>query len=327
MRKLIVTVTLAAGALFYGRAYCKRADLQYSYKPQVTAKTFEDFAERNRNFSRAIGVADYNAEKLTIHNPENNGLAFLYLHGFGATRGEGEMVVEELAESLRANAYYVRLPGHGLNADAHAAATFDQYLNTCEEALLHMPLLGKKTVIIASSTGSLIATYLAHKHPKLIHAAVLTAPLWDFGNKTTRLLNFPGGLELGQLALGKERDARWKEDPEKRQHGDYYKHWLAKQKFSAVVNLNNLRRYIVEPDRIKNLEPAIMVMVYFKDEKHYDDTIDIKVIREWLQVPGKSQKNKLVEIADGNHILLSEFVRTDKKTIIHEISTWLEAMK
>lgn len=326
MRKLIITVTLAAGALFYGRAYCKRADLQYSYKPQITAKTFEDFAERNRNFSRAIGVADYNAEKLTIHNAEKNGLAFLYLHGFGASRGEGEMVVEELAANLRANAYYVRLPGHGLNADAHAAATFDQYLNTCEEALLHMPLLGKKTVLIASSTGSLIATYLAHKHPKLVHAAILTAPLWDFGNKTTRLLNFPGGLELGQLALGKERDARWKEDPEKRQHPDYYKHWLAKQKFSAVVNLNNLRRYIVDADKIKNLAPPIMVMVYFKDEKHLDDTIDIKVIREWLQVPGKSQKNKLVEIADGNHILLSEFVRTDKKTIVHEIITWLEAL-
>lgn len=92
------------------------------------------------------------------------------------------------------------------------------------------------------------------------------------------------------------------------------------------MNLNNLRRYIVDADKIKNLAPPIMVMVYFKDEKHLDDTIDIKVIREWLQVPGKSQKNKLVEIADGNHILLSEFVRTDKKTIVHEIITWLEAL-
>jgi pimeloyl-ACP methyl ester carboxylesterase len=192
MRKLIITVTLAAGALFYGRAYCKRADLQYSYKPQITAKTFEDFAERNRNFSRAIGVADYNAEKLTIHNAEKNGLAFLYLHGFGASRGEGEMVVEELAANLRANAYYVRLPGHGLNADAHAAATFDQYLNTCEEALLHMPLLGKKTVLIASSTGSLIATYLAHKHPKLVHAAILTAPPVGFRKQNNPASELPG---------------------------------------------------------------------------------------------------------------------------------------
>ncbi len=326
MRKLIALVTLVAGSLFYARAYCKRADLQYVYKPQVTATTFEAFAARNRNFSRVVGVADDNAEKLTIHNAEKDGLAFLYLHGFGATRGEGEMVVEELAESLQANAYYVRLPGHGLNAEAHAAATFDQYLNTCEEALLHMPLLGKKVVLIASSTGSLIATYLAHKHPKLVHAAILTAPLWDFGNKTTRILNFPGGLEIGQLALGKERDARWKEDPEKRQHPDYYKHWLAKQKFSAVVNLNNLRRFIVDAEKIKSLEPPVMVMIYYKDAKHYDDTIDIKVIREWLQVPGKSQKNKLVEIADGNHILLSEYVRTDKKTIVTEIKNWLKRL-
>ncbi len=326
MRKLIVTITFAAASLFYARAYCKHADLQYAYTPQITAKTFEAFAERNRNFSRAIGVAEHNTEKLTIHNDKKDSLAFLYLHGFGATRSEGEIVVEQLAETLGANAYYVRLPGHGLNAEAHAAATFDQYLNTCEEALLHMPLLGKKIVIIGSSTGSLIGTYLAVKHPKLVHGAILTAPLWDFGNKTTRLLNFPGGLELGQLALGKERDATWKEDPEKRQHPDYYQHWLAKQKFSAVVNLNNLRRFIVDKEKIRDIEPPVMVMIYYKDEKHFDDTVDLKVIREWLPVPGKSQKNKLVEIADGNHILLSEYVRTDKKTIVKEIKNWLDLL-
>jgi pimeloyl-ACP methyl ester carboxylesterase len=189
-----------------------------------------------------------------------------------------------------------------------------------------MPLLGKKIVIIASSTGSLIGTYLMEKHPKLVYGAILTAPLWDFGNKTTRILNFPGGLEIGQLALGKVRDARWKEDPEKRQHPDYYEHWLATQKFSAVVNLNNLRRYIADKDRTANIESPLMVMVYYKDDRHHDDTVDLKVIRNWLAVPGKSKKNRLVEIADGNHILLSEYVRTDKKTIIATALAWLKAI-
>jgi hypothetical protein len=108
MRKLIITMTLAAASLFYARAYCKRADLQYTYKPQITARAFEDFAERNRNFSRAVGVPDHSTEKLTIHNVAKDGWAILYLHGFGATRGEGEMVVESVAEAVNANAYYCR---------------------------------------------------------------------------------------------------------------------------------------------------------------------------------------------------------------------------
>lgn len=330
MRRILLYLVLIAGSLFYGRAYCRQADLQYTYQPQVRATTFAQFYERQRNFSRSVGVPEHLTEKLVIHNEQNDGTAILYIHGFGASRGEGEAIGDRLAETLNANIYYLRLPGHGLNAEAQAAATFQQYIQAGEEALLLMPKLGKKIIVMGTSTGGLIATYLGAKHGDKIHALILASPLWDFGNKTTRILNFPGGFKLASAVMGKERDARWKEDPDKRQHPDYYKYWLVKQKFAALIGLNNLRRYIMSRETIRAINPPVLGLIYYKDAKHQDDTIDIGKIRDLFPELGKAKgggaKNKLVEIADGNHVMLSEFVRTDKEKIYKEITGWLKTL-
>lgn len=332
MRKKILLFVLLAGGVFYTRAWCKHSNLEYVYKNEAPVKTFAEFAERQINFSKSIGVPDGLTEKLTIHNPANDGYAILYIHGFGATRAEGEAVSDEIAEELKANIYYARLPGHGTTAEAHAAATFDQYLQEMETILLRMDKLGKRVILMGTSTGALVATYLAAMHPDKLHAVVLASPFWDFADKTSRLLNFPGGLELGQLVLGKDRDARWKKDPDKRQHPDYYKYWLAKQKFAAVVNLNNLRRYVVKKDNIEKIAPPVLALIYYKDSEHHDDSIDIKKVRNLFPLLGKvahpagNAKNRLVEIADGNHILLSAYVRTDKVKIKAEILGWLNGL-
>lgn len=330
MRRKILLVLFIAGGIFYTRAYCRRADLQYTYVSEISAQTFADYAERRRNFSLAVGVPEHRAERLVVNNSANDGTAILYIHGFGASRAEGEAVTDVLGEELNANIYYLRLPGHGLDANAQAAVTFQQYLQTGEEALRMMPKLGKKIIVIGTSTGALIATYLGAKHGDKIHALILASPLWDFGNKTTRVLNFPGGFRLASSIMGKERDASWKEDPDKRQHPDYYNYWLRKQKFSALIALNELRRYVMTDANITSVTPPVLTLFYYKDAKHCDDTIDIGRIRSLFPQLGKAQsrgaKNKLVEIADGNHILLSKYVRTDKDKILSEIKSWLGSL-
>ncbi|MFZ5630011.1 MAG: alpha/beta hydrolase [Spirochaetota bacterium] len=328
MRRALLLLAFLALSLFYAGAYCRQANLKYTYTPQPLARDFKTFYERNRNFSLRAGVPGHATERLVVNNPENSGIAILYIHGFGASRAEGEYTVDALAEAVGANVYYLRLPGHGTTAEAHAAATFEQYLATAEEALLHMPLLGKKTVVIGTSTGALVATYLASRHSDRLHALIVASPLWDFANKTTRLLNFPGGLSLGQMVMGTERDAGWKSDPENRKHADYEKHWLIKQKFAALVNLNNLRRFVVKPETFAAIKVPVLALVYYKDEKHQDEAIDVDKVREVMPQLGSAAggKNRLVEIADGNHILLSEFVRTDKATQLREMRTWLAGL-
>jgi pimeloyl-ACP methyl ester carboxylesterase len=332
MRKKILALAFMSLAIFYSNAYCRKGNLEYSYKSTPLARTFKDFYERHRNFSRAIGVPDQSTERLVIHDEANAGIAILYIHGFGASRGEGEMVVDKLASDLKANVYYARLPGHALDGAAQAAVTFDKYLHEMEEAFLHMHLLGKKIVVMGTSTGALIATYIAAKYPERIYALVLASPFWDFGDKTSRILNFPGGFKLASLVMGSDRDANWKTDPEKRKHPDYEKHWLVKQKFAALIGLNNLRRFVVTQKHIGQISMPVLTLVYYKDDQHKDTTIDLKKVRALFphlglsSARGVNPHNKLVEVADGNHVLLSEYVRTDKPFILAEIKAWLKAI-
>ena len=58
MRRIVLYLAFVAGALFYGRAYCRQADLQYTYRQEITADTFAEYYERRHNFSRAIGVPE-----------------------------------------------------------------------------------------------------------------------------------------------------------------------------------------------------------------------------------------------------------------------------
>lgn len=325
-KKIIYLLLLVVLPLAYYWQYRKLGNLHYQYRETPIAKNFEAFYDAKKKQSLAAGVEEQRAEKLVVYNPRRDSLAFLYIHGFGASRGEGEYTLNRLAEELKANVYYLRLPGHGESPEAHAKATFEQYLQTAEEALLHMPLLGKKIVVVGSSTGGLIATYLAARHSDELHALILAAPLWDFANKLTRLLNYPGGFELAQLAMGKDRDASWKSDPEKRLHADYGKYWMLKQKYAAIINLNNLRRFIVKPETFASILCPVLVLYYYKDEQHKDDTVDLKAIEYWFPRIGSTPlgKNRMLAIADGNHVLFSEFVRTDKETILRELRGWLK---
>lgn len=76
-----------------------------------------------------------------------------------------------------------------------------------------------------------------------------------------------------------------------------------KQKFAALIGLNNLRRYIMNRETVRAISIPVLCLIYYKDAKHQDDTIDIGKIRDWFPELGKTKgggsKNKLAEIANG----------------------------
>jgi len=119
----------------------------------------------------------------------------LYLHGFGASRGEGEWVADRVAAARGANLYYVRLPGHGTNPDDHASHGFEEYLDTAEDAFRMTETLGDRVILMGTSTGGLIATWLAARHPERVRALVLASPLYGFRDPMSALLTMPGCVE------------------------------------------------------------------------------------------------------------------------------------
>lgn len=304
--------------------------LHYTYTEKTLAPTFEEFYAARLEASKIAGVRPGTEERLLRIAPGQTDWAILYIHGFGASRGEGEIIVDQLAKKWHANTYYMRLPGHITTTEDHATHTYTEYLDSAEETLRMMPQLGKHILIIGTSTGGTLATHLAAQHPERVQALILASPFFEFKTASAILFQIPGGLTLGKLVLGEDRNAGW-DDP--RKHPEYEKHWLIEQKLDALGNLNDLRAYVAHKNTYQKITAPVMMLYYYKDEEHQDNVIDIKAALEAFHQFGTLKSNDLtikpnplnraVAVADGNHILLSEFVRTDKDFIIAEINRFL----
>ena len=176
------------------------------YEPRKAAfgASFEQFYEARLRESNEKKVRPGNEEHL-IRFAKTTEIAFLYVHGFGSSRGEGEYLMRKLAHRYRANTYLMRLPGHGETKEAHRDTDYRRYIASVEETLLVMPELGKRVFIVATSMGGAIATYLAGYHQNKIAGLVLLSPFFDFASPSARALALPGGVYLAELALGKYR--------------------------------------------------------------------------------------------------------------------------
>ena len=277
----------------------------------------------------ALGVWPQASERLVRHHPGRAPVALLYIHGFGASRAEGEAVVDALAEAWGANALYLRLPGHGIDAEAHAETTPADYARAVTDALRVMPALGEQVVVMGGSTGGLLATWAAANHPERVDALVLASPFFAFVDPLAQhLLPRVMALPLLHALYGEERWAGWSEDPERRKQDGYDDHWLIDQKYRALIALEDTRRAIAQPGVLARVQAPVLLLHYFKDEAHQDGVVGVPAMRaafDAMNGGSPRPESRLVPIEDGNHILMSRYVRTDKDAIMAACRDFLTA--
>lgn len=304
----------------------------YEYKPATSYSDFESFYKARLKISKKNNVRPGYEERFVRITPGKSNLAILFIHGFGGSRAEGEMVVDRVSRKYRANTYYLRLPGHGTTKEDHASVEFEDYMNTVEEAFSMMHMIGEKIVIIGSSTGGTLATWLASKYPDKVHAIILASPFYDFHDPVTRILDIPGGLALGKLAFGENRNA---DNTSPRKQPGYNDYWLTDQKYDALGALNKLQNFVNRDEIYRKITAPSLIFFYYKNEEQKDEVVSIDTILEALHKFGTlgtpdgkihpSPYNRAVAVADGNHILLSKYVKTDKNLILREIDSFFEA--
>lgn len=132
-------------------------------------------------------------------------LSLVYIHGFSASPGEMRPVPEHLAERLGAHLFLTRLTGHGrADPNAMAEATLQDWLNDTAEAIAIGERLGRKVVIMATSTGASLATILLARpeYRQKIAAVVLLSPNYGVQATGASLLEGPWARRLAHLILG-----------------------------------------------------------------------------------------------------------------------------
>jgi pimeloyl-ACP methyl ester carboxylesterase len=295
-----------------------------------SAEPFSLYVARRHEQARLEAVRPGNEERIVWASGQAKDtrapVVLFYIHGFGASRAEGEATIEPLAQALHATTYYTRLPGHGGDLERHAAARPAQYFELLEEDFHRLRPLGNKLVLIGSSTGGLLAAWLAARHPEQVDAVVLASPLFEMATPGAFLLSRQLGLPLVLALLGEFRDAGWRYDPEGRKQPGYEDFWITRQRMSAIEIVEDVRRRALREAPAAAITAPILLFYYYADTQHQYDFCSVAAMQSYVARAnhGSPQKQtRSVAIADGNHILFSRYVRTDKETIGRELMTFL----
>ena len=134
-------------------------------------------------------------------------VSLVYLHGFSADRHEIEPVMSELGRVLGANVYFTRLRGHGRDGEAMAEAGVEDWLADAAEAVAVGKRIGEAVVLVGTSTGGTLATWVATR-PEAedwVDGLILVSPNFQPRDRSSRILLQPWGGQIARLVVGPER--------------------------------------------------------------------------------------------------------------------------
>jgi len=289
----------------YGIVYSMRPS--YSYKNSKLPDKFNEFYENKLMISKKKKARLKNEELLVRYSKKKTDYAILYIHGFKASRKEGQHVTDRIGKKLNANTYYMRLPGHGTNIEEHRDAKFEEYIDDATDALFMMKKLGKKTIIVGTSTGGLIGTYLAAQYPKRVDGLILASPFYDFTSSMGRAMKHYPLLWL----YSKVNPTRT--TPSEKKEASLY--WYDTMYIMSGRPLVQLLKFIALDDVYEKVAVPTLMFYYYKDENHQDKTASVKVMLSAFSKFGKASKphslNKKVPIKNGRHVLMCHLYETE----------------
>lgn len=242
-------------------------------------------------------------------------LCLVYIHGFSASAGEIRPVPDRVAADLKANLFFTRLTGHGIDGAALGAATIEDWTEDLHETIRIGEQLGDKIILMGTSTGAALAVW-ALSQPKLaknIAAAILISP--NFGIKAIGafLLEAPFARQLVHITMGPTRNVEPDTDL---QRGIWTGTYPTEALLPMAQAVALARRIKVED--IKT--PALFL--YSGGDKVVDSTRTTKVANRW---GGPSRMIQVEQTGDPNsHVLAGDaYSPSTTQTVISQICAWL----
>ncbi|CAN5203654.1 alpha/beta hydrolase [soil metagenome] len=302
----------------------------YEYAQHELPADFDTYYQQQLDKSRQLKARPGNEEKLIRFAPKT-GLVFLYIHGFTASRAEGEYVMDSIANLYQANTYYMRLPGHGTNKYDHAAASFRDYLNAGMDALQMVQTLGDTVVVVGVSMGGLVATYLTSQRPDLVDALVLSSPFYNYGFSAGNALKIPGALKLIQWKDGPDRPMQRSDEWKKKIREGYDNYWYPEQLYQSVQSLEDLRNFAARDKFFEKVSPPVLLMYYYKDEDHQDGAAKVAdmldAYAQFESTRKQDPRNKLVAMPEGEHVMMSHYVICNQAPVFEELEGFLGRLR
>lgn len=248
--------------------------------------------------------------------------AIVYLHGFSASQMEGDPVHKNIAKQFHCNLYLSRLAEHGIDTTEDLVnLTAENYWESAKWAYAIGKKIGKKVILMSTSTGGTLSLQLAAAYPE-IAALIMYSPNIAINNPAAPLLNNPWGLQIARKVKGGNyANIDFK-------NNDYPKYWNTHYRLEATVELENLVEATMNKELFKKVHQPTLTLYYFKDEQHQDNVVKVSAIREMMsEISTPNPLKKQVAIPNaGNHVLGSPIVSKDIITVEKETAAFMASL-
>lgn len=295
MIKAIAVLLIIIVIFFLG----PKVDVDQTIRPVHLLENLDSFlAEQENRFDDIV-----EGTQKTIIWAEKPGTrteySLVYIHGFSATRKETAPLSDQVAKKLGANLFYTRLTGHGRPGEALAAASVNDWLNDVVQSYEIGKRLGKKVIMIGSSTGGTALAWLAHKAGtdvgmESLAACVFISPNFRPADPFAAILTWPWGKQLAEALIGKNRS--W--EPDAPGHDTY---WTNQYPTRALLPMMGLVRLVGGLDLTKIKMPCLVIA------SPKDAVIDYSAVEKAFENIS-SRKKKLVPYtrsSDPSHHVLA----------------------
>jgi len=239
--------------------------------------------------------------------------AVVYLHGFSASQEEGDPVHYLFAKKFACNLYLSRLAEHGIDTiDAMVNLTADKLWNSAKEAYAIGKQLGKKVILVGTSTGGTLALKLAAEYPE-IAGLILLSPNIAINDPLAWVANNHWGLQIARLVKGKYNITDDTTATEK-------KYWYNKYRMESVTEMQELLETTMNASLFEKIKQPVLLLYYYKDEEHQDKTVKVSAMKRMFRKLGTpaSLKREVAVPNAGEHVIGSYIKSKDVQTVENE---------
>ncbi len=241
---------------------------------------------------------------------EKTEYSLVYLHGFSASQEEGDPVHYQFAQKFGCNLFLTRLDAHGIDTtEPLASFTADGAWNSAKEAYVIGKTLGKKVILMATSTGGTLALKLASEYPD-IAGLILLSPNIAINDPIAWLLNNHWGLQIAHMVTGKYRKVS-------DTTALYAQYWNNRYVTSSLVQLEELLETTMKESTFKKVLQPVLLLYYYKDEKNQDDVVKVSAMKRMFNQLGtpSTLKKQLAVPNAGDHVIGSYVKSKDLQTV------------
>jgi alpha-beta hydrolase superfamily lysophospholipase len=242
--------------------------------------------------------------------------SIVYLHGFSASSGEIRPVPDLVAKHLGANLYFGRQTGHGIDGEALSKATIEAWVNDVAEAVAIGERIGKRVIVMATSTGASLATWALTEpeFAKKFAAAVLLSPNYRLQARGAFLLSSPFARHLLRVAVGKTRSF----EPVNADHAHFWTYHYPSEALLPLAKAMQLANSApVETVRA----PALFL--YSPNDTVVDPRRTLAIASRW------GAPHKLIAVENGDdpsaHVITGDALApSTTKKVAGDICVWLD---